>query len=136
MVVSLKVPAGSKTSPGMSMSFPCSLPAQCGAAAVHAGPRSRSAVAHAALGYKVMDRLDPPWLSASYSLSIQFHKPSAGQQKKVELPLSSLGFPKPPSEQGHNFFLLTRWNNDQAFQRERKKLTKVEEEIQWTRSSQ
>lgn len=121
------------------MSFPCLLPIQSSAAVVHAGSSSCSAAAHTALCHKVMDRLYPSCLLAHYSLSIQFPKPSTGHRRKSSLLYPLSVFPKPPIERGEQLLPPNPGKQQagrQAFQRERKKLTKVEEEIQWTRSSQ
>lgn len=122
------------------MSFPCLLPTQSRAAAVHAVSRSHSFAAHTALCYKVMGRLYPlPSLSPLLLFHLVSPASSSGHRRKWSF-LSKknfllLVFPSLQRSGANNFFLLAEGDNSQAFQRERKKLTKVEEGIQWTCNS-
>jgi len=75
------------------------------------------------------------------SLYFRFHRPSSGHWRKwsllrLEYAIRSRWSQSSGSSGVSNFFLLARRNNNQPLQLERKKLTKVEEEIQWTRNSQ
>ncbi len=137
--MSLKVPAGSKPSLGCVYVIPLFAPntIRCRGVArwLEELPLTPRGATRWWVGYI------PSWLPFSPLLS--FHSGSRvvlWPQRKVELPrrspVSSLGVPKTWQSGASNFFLLVPGNNNQAFQRERKKLTKVEEGIQWTRSSQ